>query len=103
MDPLIGSQSYYKLSERLVSTLHSKGIFSLAQVASNDTGFVHGFNWKTAEILDLNGEQKLEWESYVRGLKHSGFVLSNESDSIVWSWDNKEGKFLQNKLMRCNF
>jgi hypothetical protein len=66
----------HKLSERLVSTLHSKGIFILDQVASIDTGFVHGFN----------GEHKLEWETYVRGLKHFGFVLSDVSDSIVWSW-----------------
>jgi hypothetical protein len=28
-DPMIGSHSYYKLSESLVSTLHSKGIFNL--------------------------------------------------------------------------
>ena len=103
MDPLIRSQSYYKLSDSLVSTLHSKGIFSLAHVASNDTSFVHGFNWKNAEILDLNGEQKLEWESYVRGLKHSRFVLSKVSDSIVWSWDNKEGKVSTKQAYEVQF
>jgi hypothetical protein len=103
LDPLIGSQSYYKLSESLVSTLHSKGIFNLDQVASFDTGSVHGFNWKTAEFLDLIGEQKLEWENYVRGLKHYGFVLSDVRDSIVWSWDSKEGKVSAKQAYEVQF
>jgi hypothetical protein len=89
LDPLIGSQSFYKLFENLVDTLHSKGIKFLAQVASLDTGVLNGFNWKNAEIFDLFGEQKDEWEIYVRGLKHSGFVLSTKTDSIVWYWDSK--------------
>jgi hypothetical protein len=92
LDLLIGSHYYYKLSESLVSTLHSKGIFNLYQVASLDTGFAHGFNWKTIELLDLIREQNLEWENYVRELKHSRIVLSDVRDKIVWSWDNKEGK-----------
>jgi len=44
------------------------------------------------ELLDLSGEKKDEWETYVRGIKHYGFVLSDENDSIVWSWDGKGGK-----------
>jgi hypothetical protein len=89
LDPLIGSQSFYKLFENLVDTLHSKGIKFLAQVASLDTGVLNGFNWKNAEIFDLFGEQKDEWEIYVRGLKHSGFVLSTKTDSIARYWDSK--------------
>jgi hypothetical protein len=57
-----------------------------------DTGVLNGFNWKNVEMLDLFGEQKDEWEIYVRGLKHYGFVLFVETHSIVWSWDNKGGK-----------
>jgi hypothetical protein len=27
----------------------------------------------------------------VKGLKLSGFMLNNENDSLVWSWDHKGG------------
>jgi hypothetical protein len=92
VDPLIGAQSFYKLSVNLVNTFHSKGIKFLAQVASLDVGVLNVFNWKSAEMLGLSGEQKEEWEIYVKGLKLSGFVLTVETDSLVWSWDNKGGK-----------
>jgi len=44
LDLLIGSHSYYNLSKNLISTLHSKGIFTLDQATSLDTGYAHGFN-----------------------------------------------------------
>jgi hypothetical protein len=51
VDPLVGSQSYFKLSMNLLSVLHSKGLMFLAQVASNTSGRMNDFNWKSAEIL----------------------------------------------------
>jgi hypothetical protein len=51
----------------------------------------HNFKWKSSESLEHFGEQKREWENYVRGLKHSSFTLIDERDKIVWSWDNKLG------------
>jgi hypothetical protein len=59
--------------------------YLLAWVVSIDSGFAHGFNWKNTDTLELIGEQKLEWENYVRGLKHSSLVLSDERDKIVWT------------------
>jgi hypothetical protein len=54
-------------------------------------------------MLDLSGEQKNEWEIYVRELKYSGFVLSVESDSIVWSWDSKGGKVSAKQAYEVQF
>jgi hypothetical protein len=51
----------------------------------------HSFKWKRSKSLELFGEQKRDWENYVRGLKHPRFTLTNEIDKIVWSWDNKLG------------
>ena len=92
LDLLIVSYYYYKCFESLVSTLHSKLIFTLDQVVSIESGFAHGFNWKNTNSLGILGEQKLEWKNYVRGLKHSGFVLYDERDKNFWTWDNKLGK-----------
>jgi len=68
--------------------VHSKHIFTLDQVSLADPGLAHNFKWKRSESLELFGEQKWEWENYVRGLKHPGFTLIDERDKIVWSWDN---------------
>ena len=43
VDPLIGTQSFYKLSANLVTTFLSKGIKFLSQVASPIDGDLNGF------------------------------------------------------------
>jgi hypothetical protein len=91
LDPLIGSHYYYKFSENLFSLLHSKGIFTLDQVFLVDPMLAHMFIWKISKSLELVGEKKQEFENYVRGLKHSGFILTHERDKIFWSWENKLG------------
>jgi hypothetical protein len=91
LDPLIGSHNYYKLSENLISLLHSKVIYTLDQVVYDESGLTNICNWKNTDALELTGEQKVEWENYVKGLKHSGFALSTEGDRLVWTWNNKLG------------
>jgi hypothetical protein len=56
VDPLIGAQYFYKLSENLVTTFLSKGIKFLSQVVSLVDGDLNGFYWKNAEMLGLSGE-----------------------------------------------
>ena len=33
----------------------------------------------------------------MKGLKLSGFMLNNEKDSLVWSWDHKGGTITETK------
>lgn len=75
----------------------------MTQVSTLNTEGLTGFIWKIAEILNILGEQKFEWETYVRGLKHSGFVLYNDIDSIVWSWDSKVGKVSAKQAYEVQF
>jgi hypothetical protein len=49
------------------------------------------------------GSLRDEWDSYVLGLKHSGFLLSDSTDSIVWSWDEKEGRVTAKKAYEVQF
>jgi hypothetical protein len=42
--------------------------------------------------LGLVGDQKEEWDNYLKGLIGSGFVLNNENDILLWSWDTKKGQ-----------
>jgi hypothetical protein len=54
-----------------------------------DTSYIR---WKKAETLGLEGEQKEEWNNFVKGLVGSGFELNNEKDTLMWSWDTKGGQ-----------
>jgi hypothetical protein len=54
---MIGTQSYYKLSKNLTSTLHSIGIKFLAHVRFLATKDQNSSRWKNAETLGLAGEQ----------------------------------------------
>ena len=49
-------------------------------------------SWKKDEILGLEGEQKEEWNNFVKGLVGSVFVLNNEKYTLLWSWDTKRGQ-----------
>jgi hypothetical protein len=53
-----------------------------------DTSYLR---WKNVETLGLEGEQKEEWNIFVKGLVGSRFELNNEKDTLMWSWDTKGG------------
>jgi hypothetical protein len=91
-DPMVGSQHYYKLSGNLITTLKQKGIISLANVEIADVENSFITRWKKVDLLGLVGEQKDEWDKYIKGLIGSGFVLNSDKDSILWSWDTKNGQ-----------
>jgi hypothetical protein len=90
-DPMIGSQSYYKLSKNLISILQAQGIKFLAQAGSIDIEDPSTLRWKKAETLGLEGGKKEEWDKYVKGLVGSGFELNVENDTLMWSWNTKGG------------
>ena len=34
----------------------------------------------------------MEWDNYVKGLVGSGFELNEENNTLIWSWNTKEGQ-----------
>jgi hypothetical protein len=92
VDPLVRSNSYYKLSRNLISTLKEKGIVFLANTGTVDRENTNITRWKRAEFLGLDGAQKEEWDNFIKGLIGSGFELNNEKDILLWSWDTKRGQ-----------
>ena len=59
----------YRLSNDLVSSLHERGYYYLAQVGfANSNGRV-GKVWKSANYLGLWGQLKEEWQKYIPSLK----------------------------------
>jgi len=84
---MIGTQHYYKLTGNLISTLKEKGIIFLANVELVDLTNSNMTRWKKVEVLGMVGDQNEEWDNYLKGLTGSGFVLNNENDILLWSWD----------------
>ena len=41
--------------------------------------------------LDIQGEWKLKWESYIRGLEYGRIRLSDTSDSLLWAYKEYVG------------
>jgi hypothetical protein len=69
----------------LITTLKQKDIISLANVEIEDVEKYFITSWKNVDFLGLVGEQKDEWDKYIKGLVGSGFFLNSEKDSILWS------------------
>jgi len=88
---MIETQHSYKLSGNLISTLKEKGIVFLANAKLVDLTNLNTRRWKKAKFMWLVGDKKEEWDNYLKGLTGSGFVLNNENDILLWSWDTKKG------------
>jgi len=88
-DPLVGSHIFFKLSKNVILKLKAQGIEYLAQVRSSEGEDISGSRWKKAEALGLIGDQKEDWNKYVKGLVSSGTILNNNKHTLLWSWDTK--------------
>jgi hypothetical protein len=89
---MVGSHTYFKLSRNLILALKAQGIEFLAQAGTFDLEDTRHTRWKKVEALGLEGEQKEEWNNYVKGLVGSGYELNNEKYILLWSWDTKGGQ-----------
>ena len=47
---------------------------------------------ENADTLGLEGSLKDEWINYTKGLVSTWIELTDDKDSLVWSWDTKEGQ-----------
>ena len=89
LDPIIGMGSSFSLPCDLWDYLKDYGIISLAQ-ARNYSLDAQTY-WLTAEDLDLGGEWKLIWNSYIIGLEYGRIRLNPRPDSLLWSFKSYSG------------
>ena len=69
----------------LIFLLKAQGLEFLAQVGTLDLESTRHTRWIKAEALGLEGELKVEWNNYLRGLVSSGFELNNDKELLMWS------------------
>jgi hypothetical protein len=70
----------------------TKGITFLAQIGTFDLEGPSIGRWSKGGSLGLQGELKDEWDNYLKGLEGSGFKLNAKNDTLICSWNTKEGK-----------
>ena len=81
--------SSYLLPHDLQEYLEDFGICTLDQ-ARNHTPYAQSY-WFTVAELDIQGEWKLKWDSYIRGLEYGRIHLTDNCDSLLWAHNNYVG------------
>ena len=90
-DPIMGMEDSYKFSVGLLDELHEKEIYYLHQIKDNSLNLLGGTCWKYANSLNLNSQFKEEWINFIKSLRLCGIALVNRQDSLLWSWNTKNG------------
>ena len=98
-DPFIGMGSPFFLPRDLRDYLEDFGISSLAQ-ARNQTSFSTGY-WFSSEDLDLTGEWKKVWDNFIRGLEYGRIRLSDQQDTLLWSFNKYVGSITASVGYEC--
>ena len=83
VDPIIGLGSSFLLPHDLQDYLEDYGICSLEH-AQNQTPHAQNY-WFSADDLELQGEWRILWDNYIRGLEFGRIRLSDNCDSLLWT------------------
>jgi hypothetical protein len=62
-DPWVGSGEGYKLLNEMVNALHDQGIHSLKDAAIGDLDRTGRSEWKSANLLEIEGEHADRWKT----------------------------------------
>ena len=89
LDLIVGMGSTFSLPKNLRDYLEDYGILSLNQ-ATNYSLDARSY-WLMADDLDLGGDWKLIWNSYISRLEYGRVRLKTWSDSLYWSFRNYSG------------
>ena len=90
MDPIIGLEDNYVLPRNLIAHLHCRNCVVLQQVWKMDNDGC--YHWLSTEDLQFSGNLMIEWNNYIQRLKQAGVELSDRSDQLVWSKNERDGK-----------
>ena len=72
IEPIIGMDSPFTLSDDLREYLSDYGLLTLHHIQNLGVGTSSQSYWLTADDLDLGGRWKLGWDSYIKGLTRGG-------------------------------
>lgn len=91
VDPWLGGGRFFKLSQGLRDKFSDIGLTVLVDyhlIGDLSEGRHKCF---IAEELELSSENEVEWNRYVAKQKYREASLSDNEDSLVWSWNKSLG------------
>ena len=68
INPIIGMDSHFILSDDLRDYLNHYGLTTLHHIQNLGDGLSTTLYWLSTEDLDLGGRWKMEWDCYIKGL-----------------------------------
>ena len=83
IDPIIGMESHYVLSDDLREYLTYYGLTALHHIRNMGEGTIRKSYCLFAEDLDLGGIWKIEWDCYIKGLTRGGIKLLDHMDKLL--------------------
>lgn len=91
-DPFLGCGGNFRLFEELINYLNLQGFHRLNHIKKVWITSSRSTYWMMALDLGLHDNLAVEWDTFINNLNEGGIRLTNFEDSLVWSWDNVEGK-----------
>lgn len=89
IDPIIGYDVV--LSHSTLVNIQHRGLKYLNQDSNRQMSTSTGY-WLCANDIGLSGNSGKEWDHYFHLLAHAGIRLRDQSDSIVWNWNESDGQ-----------
>lgn len=90
VDPVLGLEENYRLSDNLITSLNNRGLVSLNDIYDNHLSCISGNGWLES-LPWMNRDQVIEWRSYIQAIKAAGILVSGSNDKLFWSSNTKEG------------
>ena len=92
IDPFVGANGNYKLSEEIISHLEILELPTLNRIKRPYQAVLKGDYWFTSKDLGFSGIWAEIWDKYINTLKVIGISLSSEEDTILWHWNKATGQ-----------
>jgi hypothetical protein len=90
-DKILGMGENYFLSINLISSLHCRNIFTLAQDMRHYDRQHSSSSWHNSNDLGFTGDLAIEWEHFRRALFDSGAYLQDSEDVLMWIGGDNSG------------
>jgi hypothetical protein len=85
----MGEKSF--LSVQLISALHHKNIYTLAQALKTSGSSPFTDYWLRSNEIGLSSDLANEWDHFRKELMDSGAYLQNREDTLLWTGGDHSG------------
>ena len=86
VDPFVGDEGNYLLSNILIFVLNHKNIQVFAQLHKIEVNDEYSTYWLSARYLELSDDMEEEWNRFLSTLHIYGIYLRDEEENHILDW-----------------